>query len=584
MDQLAHDAPQLTLSDYLDALARRKWPMLATLCTLIAASAIVAYVLPPVYRSTATILIEEQEIPLDLVRTTISSFADQRIQVISQQVMTRANLMKIVKKYDLYPTQQRYETTEEILTRMRKDIRLDLVNADVIDRRSGMRGAATIAFTLSYDGETADRAQKVANELTTLYLNQNLELRQQKAAETSSFLAEETERLRKEIAGIETRLAAFKRRNAGRLPELAQVNFQMRERTDAEILEVDRQLASLDERRFYIGGQLAVVKPYTPIISASGERILDPAERLRTLRAQVAGLSGIYGADYPDLARAREQMAALEREEGSVADNGERAKQLEKLKGELAAARERYLPDHPDIARLSRVVDSLERANREAAPVKESERKPENPAYIQLKAQLEAIQADTDSLKKKRGALSERLAELDSRLMQTPQVEREYADMVRDRENSVVRYRELSAKLMEAKVAEELEKGKKSERFSLIDPPQLPEKPRSPNRPAILLIGLVVAMAGSLGYVAVAEARDTSVRNARDLGRIAALPLLAVIPRIESRVDDGARLRRRIWIVTGTIVAIVAALALVHFFLMPLEVLWYWMLRRLRIG
>lgn len=585
MQDIEAEAPQLTLRDYLEAVGRRKWAMAATFCVLVAASAVIAFVLPPVYRSTATILIEEQEIPLDLVRTTISSFADQRIQVISQQVMTRANLMKIVRKYDLYPTQQRYEATEEILARMRKDIRLDLVNADVIDRRSGMRGAATIAFTLSYDGETADRAQKVANELVTLYLNENLELRQQKAAETSSFLAEESERLRNELGAIDARLAAFKKRNAGRLPELSQINFQMRERSEAETLEVDRQIASLEERRFYVEAQLAQVKPNTPIISTSGERILDPSERLRTLRAQVAGLSGVYADDHPDMVRARKQMAALEREEGPVGDAGERAKQIDKLKTELAAVRERYTADHPDVVRLAKVVEGLEKASRAAgASADEPKRKPENPAYIQLKAQLEALQSEKESLAKKRATLAERVADLDARLLHTPQVEREYLDLARDRDNTLVRYRELRAKLMEAQVAQELEKGKKSERFSLIDPPQLPEKPKSPNRPAILLIGLVAAFGGSLGYASVAEARDRSVRNARDLARAIALPLLAVIPRIETDSAVARRRRRRLWIAAAVAGAALLALLLAHVFFMPLEVLWYGLLRRLRIG
>ena len=175
---------QHDIRDYLDALNRHRVALFATTAVLLIMTAIVTVVWPPSYRSTATILIEEQEIPQDLVRTTITSYADQRIQVISQQVMTRANLMQIVDKYDLYAKQRRRETTEEILERMRKDIKLDLVNSDVTDRRNGGRTSATIAFTLSYDSESAEKAQKVANELTSLYLNENLQIRKQKAEET----------------------------------------------------------------------------------------------------------------------------------------------------------------------------------------------------------------------------------------------------------------------------------------------------------------------------------------------------------------------------------------------------------------
>ena len=127
------------LKDYLVALRRRKKQILTTMGILAVISVLVALLLPPVYRSSATILIEEQEIPAELVRSTITSYADQRVQVISQQVMTRANLMQIIEKYNLYPRQRQRETTEEILERMQKDIKFNMVSADVIDQRSGRK-------------------------------------------------------------------------------------------------------------------------------------------------------------------------------------------------------------------------------------------------------------------------------------------------------------------------------------------------------------------------------------------------------------------------------------------------------------
>src|SRR5713101_8415207 len=162
------------IQDYLGILHRRKKYITITAGILMLATAAVAMLLPPVYRSKATILIEAQGIPPDLVRSTVTTFADERIQVISQQVMTRSVLMNIVEKYNLYPTKRRYETNEEILERMRNDIKLNPVNADVADRRSGSRTNVTIAFTLSYDSDSPASAQKVASELTSLYLNENI--------------------------------------------------------------------------------------------------------------------------------------------------------------------------------------------------------------------------------------------------------------------------------------------------------------------------------------------------------------------------------------------------------------------------
>jgi polysaccharide biosynthesis transport protein len=587
MDGVALEYPEYRrdLREYLTAIGRRRLPLLATAAVVLALSVTLALLLPPIYRSTATILIEEQEIPQDLVRTTISSYADQRIQVISQQVMTRATLMQIVEKYDLYKGRRGNQTSEEILARMRKDIKLDIVNADVVDRRSGSKTSATIAFTLSFDGETAEKAQKVANELTSLYLNENLQIRQQKVAETSSFLEAEADSLGKRISEIERKLASFKLKNIGRLPELAGVNMQMRDRAEVELADVDRQVSSIEERRFYLEAQLTQIKPNTPILSSSGERILDPEDRLRTLRAQYAGMTGLYSEDHPDMVRARKQMQALEAEVGHAPDSREEGRQLGRLKTDLATMRERYADDHPDVAKLKARIAALETSISVSSAVVEANlKKPENPAYLTMQAQLESLKTELKTAQKRRVDLRVRLAELESRLESTPLVEKDYLELTRDHENALVRYRETKAKLMEAQVAQNLEKDRKSERFSLIDPPQFPEKPRSPNRPAILLIGFLLSVGGAIGSVALLETMDKSIRSPRELSHTIDTPLLAVIPQITTLSDVRAGTVRLRLVIAAAIAAVILGLAAVHFFWMPLEVVWYAVQRRLGLG
>lgn len=568
-------------SDYLSALRRRKVPMLVTAAVVLVIAVLVAMLLPPVYRSMSTILIEEQEIPQDLVRTTITSYADQRIQVISQQVMTRANLMQIIEKYDLYSSLRRTHTTEEVLERMRKDIKLDLVTSDVTDRRGGGRTTATIAFTLSFDSASPEKAQKVANELTSLYLNENLQIRRQKAEETSSFLALEADRLKEHIGEIEGRLANFKLKNQGRLPEHANINLQMRDRAETELSEMDRQAASIEERRFYLQAQLAQIKPNSPIMSATGERIFGPEDRLRSLRAQYAGLEGLYSKDHPDMVRMRRQMEALERETALPADGSEEAKQLAKLKADLATISDRYSADHPDVVKLKGLIAALEKSIAESAHVPAPKPKQaENPAYLTMQAQLEGLETEARALKKHRDEVYARIALLDSRLLKTPDVEKDYLELSRDRESSVVRYREIKAKLMEAEVAQDLEKDRKSERFSLIDPPQFPEKPRSPNRPVILAIGVLLALGVGVGTVTLLETLDNSVRNSRDLSHTLAAPLLSVIPYISNAAD---RQKRKVpWhlVVPGAIGVLLLLLLAIHFLWMPLDTLWFSVLRR----
>ena len=269
-----------TLGDYLGIVRRRKKLMLAVFVVLFAAAVVVALVLPPVYRSSATILIKEQEIPQEFVRSTVTSFADERIQVISQQVMTRATLLDLVDKYGLYGKARQRETSEDILDMMRRDIKLTPISAEVTDRRTGSPVKSTIAFTLSYDSESAANAQKIANELTTLYLNENVKNRQQKAAETTSFLDEELSRASQHISELEQQISDFKKANQERLPDLAATNQVGSERASVEIERLEREIVFMEERKMSLQTQLAETKPSAPI---AGGTVLEPEDRLKSL-------------------------------------------------------------------------------------------------------------------------------------------------------------------------------------------------------------------------------------------------------------------------------------------------------------
>ncbi len=570
------------LRDYLDAFRRRRTSILITGVCIFVISVLVAMLWPPTYRSTATILIEEQEVPPDLIRSTITSYATQRIQTISQTVMTRANLMQIIEKYDLYHNKRRLETTEEIQERMRKDVNVEMINADVIDPRSGRPTPATIAFTLSYDGEVAEVTQKVASELTTLFLNENLKNRTEKAAETYTFLSTEADKLREHITELETQLAAFKEKNVGRLPELASLNMSLRERTEGELRDVDNQLRSLDDRKFYLEGQLAQINPLTPMVGEGGQMTLDPVTQLKMLRSDYISATAKYSPDHPDVVRLRRQIEGLEKQTGSVNSSTEQAKELATLRTQLAAVREKYSADHPDVLRLTKAVAAQEEALKQkpAPETAVAKEKPDNPAYLTLQAQLEGIKSQYQAYISQRDALKAKLSEYERRLQQTPEVERKYLVLNRDYENSVRRYQELKAKQNEAQVGQELEKERKGERFSLIDPPQLPEKPVKPNRPAIIILGLLLSMASGVGFAAVAESMDSSVRGARGIMAVLESPPLSVIPYLQNSEDLARAEKTKKIVITVFASSFVILLLLVHFLWTPLDVLWFRGLRK----
>ena len=301
----------LDFSDYIAAFKRRRLSITAIAVTVFLIGALAALLWPATYKSSATILIKEQDIPPELVQSTVTSYASQRIQAISQRVMTRSKLQEIINKYDLYADNRERLTSEEIIEEMRANISLDMIDAEVVDPRTGRPTAATIAFQLSFSGEYPDQVQKVANELMSLYLQENLRERSEKASETFAFLDTEAERLSDNIAKLEEKLAEFKKRHPNSLPQLAELNRQSMERTEREMTDIDTQLRSLEERRIMLQGQLAQLKPYGADVS------VDPSTRLQALRTQYFGLVARYSEDHPDVIRTRREIEGLEQETGA---------------------------------------------------------------------------------------------------------------------------------------------------------------------------------------------------------------------------------------------------------------------------
>ena len=576
----------LNLRQIVQIARRRRLSILVTFAGLFAIGAAVAFLLPAVYRSTATILIEEQEIPSDIVRSAISSYADQRIETIKQQVMTRATLWKIVEQYGLYAKLRQNSPSEEILEKFIKDIQVDVMNVKVIDKRTQTPTQATIAFTLAYDGESPEITQKVANELTSLFLGENLKTRERHAQETSAFLKKESEQLAARIQQIEMNLAGIKQKADGALPELTSLNMTMLNQAERELLDADRDIRSLEEKKTYLEGELATLKPHTPIIGASGERILDAGERLKALRAQYAGAIGYLSAEHPDVLKMQQEIAALERESGQRETPDELHKKLTGEQARLASFLDRYGEEHPDIIRSRRTIVSLEqeldrtvKAGTQSAAVK-----PENPAYINIRAQLSSATSSLQSLRKSREGIKRRVDEYAGRLERTVEIEPAYLDLSRNREESVRKHMEITSRLMEADVSKELEVQRKGERFSLIDPPELPQKPEKPNRPVILILGLILAIGGGAGSGTLFEQLDRSIRGGEQLGKIVGLAPLAVIPYVPNQEDLRRLTSRRLRVAVAGVGVVALVMVSVHVLGYPLDVMWYAAMRKLGLS
>jgi succinoglycan biosynthesis transport protein ExoP len=571
-----------SFAEYVVAFRRRRKLIAFTSVGLLTVSLTLGFLWPPTYKSTATILIEEQEIPSDLVRSTITSYADQRIETIKQQVMSRTTLWKVVDQFGLYHDQRKNSPAEEIVKQFIKDIEVEVISADVVDKRTQHATKATIAFTVAYQNRSPELAQKVANELTSLFLGENLKSRERQAQEATTFLQQEAENLERHINDIDEKVAKFKRRANGALPELTPLNQQLMNQAERELMDIDQQIRGLDERKTYLEGELATIKPNTPILSVTGERILDSTERLRALRAEYAAAAANLSADHPDILKMKQEIDALEKETGQLPDAEEASKRLIDARAALSTDLERLGSAHPDIFQAQRKVAALEQEvfRLNARPNRIRNQRPENPAYINLQAQLNSALSSLDALRKTRIEVKRRLSEYATRLERSPGIEPEYLVLIRDRDTTAQKYQEIRSRLLEAKVAEGLEVQRKGERFSLIDPPSLPEKPFKPNRMAIVLLGFILAIGGGIGSGAVAESLDHSIRSPEQLLTLTQHFPLAVIPFMPNEEDvSRVRIRRRLAQTAGLGV-LGTALVILHVYVIPLDVLWFTALRR----
>lgn len=514
------------LSDYIAILRRRKKQVFRTALGVFVVSAILAFVVPPVYRSSATILIEQQEVPRELVQSTVTGYANQRLQIIQKRVLTNENLLKIAEKHQLYDEKLKSESSaRKAIARMRGNIKVETVSANVTDPRSGTSMMATIAFTVSYDGDTPVVTQKVTEELTDLLLNANIMIRTQQAERTSGFFSEEEGKLRQHLSDLESQLAAYKKRNTGRLPELMGMNMSLMERTQKEMEDLDRQITTLEERRLELQGQLATVEPYT------GQ---GPGGRLREVQTQYLSAAAVYAPNHPDVVRLRRELEMLRKETGAVDERESIDREYKKVRAELASAREMYAENHPDVTRLKQQLATLEerlKASSTASPMGFA-LKPDNPAYIAIQTQLATINISLKAANDQRMRAKQKLSEYEGRVIQTPGVEQEGLALQREYDSTLKKYREIKEHLMGADIAVEMEKEQKGERFSLLEAPSLPQSPQMPNRRAFLLLGVVLGFGSGIGYASIAEYMDRTIRGSGAIAAVLRTPPLAVIPHI----------------------------------------------------
>ena len=534
---------ELELKDIKGFIRRRKKTFYTTLILLFIVGFCVAIILPPVYQSQATIRIEGQQIPKDYIKSTISTgFVEEHIEKISQKVLNRSNLRKITDRFNLYADKEEKENEFDKVSQLRKDITIQNISAEIKSPTSGRARSVTIAFTLSYEGRKPKTVKSVTNTLSKLFLEEDVKTREQLASITSDFLGNELERLKNQIHTYEKKISEFKKKHIGELPSDSDVNLLTVNRLERELDKRDNQLRLLNEKRIILKSQLASVQPIAPIM-VDGEQIASsPEEQLKKARLELTNLQNKLSDKHPDIKRLKREVQKLE---SQIKNNGSN-------KASGAKAPQNTLPQKPD-----------------------------NPVYINLTAQINSIDMEIKTLQEDKIKLNGEIAKYQGRIQNTPNVEKQLNELTRDYGTAEAKYKDIYNKLMEAKVAKEMEDKKRGQRFQIVSQAYLPKEPYKPNRLLIIIISLLLSTGAGSVVAFLREGVDDSVKTSEQVKILTGLPVLSSLSYIVTSQEKRARRLKKMGWAFIVICFLGAVLYFVDGYVIKLAELWTFILDRL---
>jgi succinoglycan biosynthesis transport protein ExoP len=460
------------ISDYLQIASRRKWWIILPALVVFSIMAVVSVNLPRYYKSQTVIGIDAQKVPTDFVRNTINADVVQRLQSISQEVLSRTRLQKLIDQFSLYKDKT-HLTQEEIVELMRKDITLEVVE----DKREGGAPSRSLGgFKITYTSPSASVAQQVTRQLGSSFIEENLKLRQAQAEGTSEFIGQELEKAKKDLEAQEQKIKDFKSRYMGSLPDQQTANLQMIGQAQTMLQANSDALTRAQQQKQYL------------------ESMQDSLER---------------------------QKAPPPKTELQMALTSKRA--------ELVVAQEKYQPNHPDLLRLKKEVAALEEQQKQLAAI-EQPNDPKAGTSDQMKGQLAIYNQEIKSRQQKQGELEARIHSLQSKIDILPAIEQQYQEFSRDYTVAKDHYQTLLLKKNASSMAADVEHQAQGEQFRVIDPANLPLKPYKPDLIQLNLIGLALGLIVGGGLGAVMEYKDLVIHSDKDVRYYLPIPLLGSMP------------------------------------------------------
>jgi polysaccharide chain length determinant protein (PEP-CTERM system associated) len=498
----AFEGNPIRWQDYWAIVRRRRWSLMGPLflCGFLAFG--VARFWPVLYRSEALILVEQQKVPELYVTPNVVTDLQDRLQSMTQQILSRTRLQKVIEQFNLYPNERQHTNSDEVVDRMRKGIHIELVQAP-------RRQDELTAFRISFSYNSAQVAQQITNELTSLFIDENLQARGQQSVSTTTFLENQLEQARQDLAQQEQRLREYKIRFIGELPEQKQGMLQLLGSLQAQLDANTAATERAEQQRIYLEsmeGQYQATQGALGTSDGNADTLAAVKASIRDLQKQLAELEAKYTSRHPDVDKLREEIAGWE----------ESRKQLEQ-KADNRPSTEASVTETPSPGAL---------------------------ALAEVQSRLKATKAEIDSYETEAKKLRARMDDLESRLNLTPLREQQLAEVTRNYDNSRQNYQSLLQKKLQSELATNLEKRQQGEQFRIIDPPNLPLKPSEPNRLAVITIGWIAGLFLGLGLMALLEMIDETIHNERSLLESVRAPVLVHVPVIRSRRE---RIRARLY-------------------------------------
>jgi polysaccharide biosynthesis transport protein len=508
--------------DYWAMAIRRRWWLMAPLFISGFVAFGLAHFWPVKYRSEALILVEQQKVPELYVTPNVVTDLQDRLQSMTQQILSRTRLQKLIEQFGLYPDLRQHMTSDEIVDKMRTDIRIELVEAP-------RRQDELTAFRISFLYSSPQVAQQITDELTSLFIDENLEARGQQSLGTTNFLENQLEQARQDLEQQEQHLREYKLHFIGELPEQEQSMLQMLGSLQAQLSANEAAIERSEHERVYLESMRSEYQALQDSaatsdgnVSASPLAVADST--LRDLRKQLTDLESKYTPRYPDVVKLRDEIADWE----------QKRTQLASEQGDPAAKQGS--------------------ANTTSAP--------ESVSLAEVESRLKVTKAEIADNQDAAKKLRARMDALESRINLIPVREEQLAEVTRNYENSKQNYQSLLQKKMQSELATNLEKRQQGEQFRIIDPPNLPVKPSEPNRLAIVGFGWGLGAGIGLGLTALLELMDESIRSERGLLESVPVAVLVHVPVLRSRAERLRTVLFRACEVMATAVLFVSSIAI----------------------